>query len=68
MPAPLEKARHFRSRAMEWQRLAQRTSSLTLQNHYLSLERSYAKLAEAEESSLGPSPRFEEAHLSESAE
>ena len=68
MPTPLERARHFRSREIECQQLAQRTSSATLQNLYMRLAQSYVTLAEAEESSVSPSPKLEQAHSSESAQ
>jgi hypothetical protein len=67
MPTPMERARHFQSRAVECRQLAQRTSSPTLQNHYMKLAQSYAVLAKAEESTVGPHPKAEQAS-SESAE
>jgi hypothetical protein len=61
MPTPLERARHFQSRAVECRQLAQRTSSPTLQNYYMKLAQSYAVLAEAEKGTVGPKPKAEQA-------
>ena len=68
MPTPFEWARHYRSRATECQRLAESVSSLSLQDHYTRLAQGYIALAEAEESSVGHSPKQEQAHSSEGVE